>query len=105
MTDNETDNNVYKDFDAVVREAEDRPVTFKLGGEEFTAQMNMNAGSMLKWMRSGSRIESIPTLLSSLLGDEDYERLEEVLIDQNIPFETLEEVILWLAEQMGSSGN
>lgn len=101
----ETDNTVFKDFDAVVREVEDRPVGFKLGGEQFTAQMNMNAGSMLRWMRSGSRIESIPNLLSSLLGDDEYERLEDVLIENDVSFEALEEVILWLAEQMGSSGN
>ena len=95
----------FKDFDAVVREVEDRPVGFKLGGEDWEANLNINAGAMLKWMRSGSRIESIPALLTTLLGEEQYETFEEMLEREDIPFETLEEVILWLAEQMGSSGN
>jgi hypothetical protein len=95
----------FKDFDAVVREVEDRPVGFRVGGEDFTANLNTNAGAMLKWMRSGSRIESIPTMLIALMSEAQYERMEDVLIKKNIPYETLEEVILWLAEQMGSSGN
>lgn len=95
----------FKDFDAADREVEDRPVGFRVAGEDFSANLNTNAGEMLRWMRSGSRIESIPAMLVALLGEPEYERMEAALIKEGTTYVVLEEVILWLAEQMGSSGN
>ena len=97
----------FKDFDAVEREeVTSQPVEFQLAGERWSANLNVNAGYMLRWMRSGSRVEAIPQLLIALLGEKQYEKLEEALIESGYPMAVMEEVILWLAEQMGSdSGN
>jgi hypothetical protein len=96
-----------KDFDAVEREFTARPVPFKVAGREWTADLSVNAGRMLRWMRSGSRVEALPTLLIALLGEDQYTELEDALAETNYDMAVLEEVVLWLAEQMGTgaSGN
>jgi len=92
------------DFDAVDREITPRPVKFKIGGEMFAADLNVNAGAMLRWMRNGSKVESVPILLDALMGEDESERLEEALDGE--PFEALNELTRWLGNQMGDeAGN
>lgn len=94
-----------KDFDAAEREFTSRPLNFKVAGREWTADLSVNAGRMLRWMRSGSRVEALPTLLIALLGEDQYNELEKALVDTNYDMAVLEEVVLWLADQMGSSAS
>lgn len=98
---------VFMDFDAVLREAESRPIDFRVGGRVWTADLGVNAGRMLKWFRQGNRVEAIPVLMEALLGDKQYTEFEDAMVDANYDLAGLEKIILWLAEQMGSgdSGN
>lgn len=96
---------LYMDFDRADREVESRPVEFKLAGERWEADLNLNAGRLLRWMRQGSRIEAVPTLLEALLGDDQYERFEDKLDEERIPFSDLEDLLVWLVKQVGGSGN
>lgn len=95
---------VFKDFDATEREVDDRTVPFKLGGRTWDANLSPNAGRLLRWMRQGSKVEAIPGLLEAVLGD-DYLVFEQTMIDENVPFPAVEEVLVWLVQQVGGSGN
>ena len=98
----------FKDFDAVAAEKgpqPDRPVTFKLAEQTWEANLTVNAGAMLKWMRTGSKVEGIPALLDALMGEKQVIALEKALQKEDVDFSVMEGVILWLAEQMGDSGN
>lgn len=98
----------FKDFDAIAAELgeePDRPVTFLLAEQTWEANLTVNAGAMLRWMRTGSKIEGIPALLDALMGEKQVIKLEDALIEKGLDFSIMEKVILWLAEQMGDSGN
>ena len=98
----------FKDFDAIAAELgeePDRPVTFQLADQTWEANLTINAGAMLRWMRTGSKVEGIPALLDALMGEKQVIKLEDALIEKGLDFSIMEKVILWLAEQMGDSGN
>lgn len=102
-----TDNS-FRDFDAMVEEqgtSPDRFMTFKLADQEWTANLRVNAGDMLDWMRTGSKVEAIPALLDALLGEKQTIELIKALKKSEIDFSVMEKVVLWLAEEMGDSGN
>lgn len=97
----------FKDFDAVEREVADKPVGFTAAGEEFTADMNLNAGDTLVWMRNATDLSSTPLLIEMVLGEKEYERLIKVLKDSDLNADFLLELVQFLGEhlQMGDSGN
>ncbi len=102
-----TDNNPYKDFDAVEREITETPIGFTVAGEQFTANMNLNAGDTLVWMRSASDLSATPLLIEMVLGEKEYERLIKTLRGSELDANFLLELVEFLGEnlQMGESGN
>ncbi len=97
----------FKDFDATVREVKETPVGFRVGGEDFVANMNLNAGDTLEWMEHGEDLSSTPRLLRMVL-HKDYERLIKTLkASPELDTDYLLELVTFLSEylQMGQSGN
>lgn len=99
--------NPFMDFDAVEREINETPVGFKVGGEEFSANMNLNAGDTLVWMRSATDLGATPMLIEMVLGEKEYTRLVGTLQASNLDASYLLELVEFLGEhlQMGQSGN
>ena len=99
--------NPYRDFDAVEREFKDIPVSFKVGGEEFTANMNLNAGDTLMWMRASGDLSSTPKLIEMVLGEDEFDRFIKVLKKSKTGANFLIELVEYLGEhlQVGDSGN
>ena len=91
----------FKNFDDAVIEVEDRKTKFTFEGETYEVSLNVKAGPLLRWMESASRVEGIPKLLKLFLGDEDYERI----LDSDAEWAKLEALVLWLAQELGDSGN
>lgn len=99
--------NPYMDFDAVDREITETPIGFKVGGEEFSANMNLNAGDTLVWMRNATDLSATPMLVEMVLGEKEYERLITTLKASTLDASFLLELVEFLGEhlQMGQSGN
>lgn len=93
----------FKDFDAAYEEHSqgENLATFVYEGETFEVDLNVNAGKMLNWMRGGQTLEAVPGMLVMFLGEEDFDRL--CATDADWP--KLQEVITWLAGELGGSGN
>jgi hypothetical protein len=99
--------NPYKDFDAVEREVNETPIGFKVESEEFVANMNLNAGDTLVWMRKAGDLSATPMLIEMVLGEKEYERLIKALRASKLDAGFLLELVEYLGEhlQMGESGN
>lgn len=98
----------FKDFDATEREIREVPVGFQVEGAQFIADMNLNAGDTLVWMRQGSDLKSTPLLMEMVLGKSETDRLIEVLqSSKKYDTDFLLELVTYLGEhlQMGGSGN
>jgi hypothetical protein len=91
----------YKNFDDAIAEKEERTTKFTLAGEDFEVNLNVKAGPLLRWMESASRVEGIPKLLQLFLDEEDYQRL----LDTDADWDRLEALVVWLAQELGDSGN
>ncbi len=97
-----TDKEVFKNFDdAAAEEIEARVVSFTIGGEDFSCDLNVNAGEILTWMRSGSKIEGVPLILETFLSEEDFERI----LETKATWAAMEELIKWLMGELGGQGN
>lgn len=103
----------FKDFDKAVSEIEDRWTDFQFAGEMYHINLNVDGGEILKWMEEGSKIQAIPKLLQTFLGDKDYERIvnasrvpgEPKKEAGGIEWSRYESLVEWLAEELGNSGN
>ncbi len=92
----------FYDFDAAMGELEDRPYGFTYGGENYTVDMNVDAGKMLMFFANSGDLKSIPILLRVFLSDEQYDAIAAA----GEPFQKLELLIGKFAEELGSgSGN
>jgi len=91
----------YKNFDEAIAESVDRSTKFTIAGESFEVNLNVKAGPLLEWMESASRVEGIPKLLKLFLDKDDYKRL----LSTDINWDRLEDLVLWLAQELGDSGN
>lgn len=71
---------IFWDFDDAEGEvAGDRWADVQFGGEHFKINLNVDGGSILRWMRLGSSSEAIPKLLEIFFPDQsDFERLLDV---------------------------
>lgn len=95
------DESVFKDFDQGRAEVEDRWVDVRFGGEDFKVNLNVDGGSILRWMRFGSKVEGVPKLLEIFFPDKaDFERL----LDVSAPWEMYEKLGLWLTEELSGTG-
>lgn len=96
----------FKDFDLAWEEAggdeASTPIErkFQFAGDMFLARLNPNAGSMLHWMRSASKLESTPLLLEMFVGEESLTRMIDLMIEQSINWDRMVPLIEWLAEEM-----
>jgi len=91
----------YKNFDEGVAEVEERHTKFTFAGHDYEVDLNIEAGPLLRWMESASKVEGIPKLLKLFLDDEGYEQI----LDSGVKWSRLEELILWLSKELGDSGN
>jgi hypothetical protein len=94
----------FRDFDAAIDE--EKPLTFKLGGQEWTVD-DVSAASFLRYTRrlaengqslAGMTNEFHDFLLGSLR-EEDRENFEAMLVEKKVPFPHLRDVVNWLIEQ------
>lgn len=93
--------NFDEDFDKAGAEVEDRTTKFTFKGEDFEVNLNVLAGPLLTWMESASKVEGIPKLLQLFLDEEDYARL----LGTDAHWSEVEELVVWLAKELGDSGN
>lgn len=91
----------YRNFDEAVRETEDRTTKFTFEGRDFEVNLNVKAGPLLKWMRSASRVEGIPTLLEMFFTPEEF----EWMLNSSADWSKMEELMLYLIQELGDSGN
>lgn len=91
----------YKNFDEAVAEKEERHAKFTFEGNDYEVDLNIKAGPLLRWMESASRVEGIPKLLRLFLDEEQYEQV----LDSDADWAKLEKLVLWLAQELGDSGN
>ena len=91
----------FKNFDDVVDEVEERTTKFTFEGTDYEVELNIDAGPLLRWMESASRVEGIPKLLRLFFDEAEYEKL----LDSGAKWSKLERLVLWLAQELGDSGN
>jgi len=91
----------FKDFDAVEYEVFDKKEYFLYEGEYFEADLNVEAGKVLRWMRMGQTIEAVPEMLVLFVGEEQF----EAICDKGAQWPKLQAVVKWLAEKLGGLGN
>lgn len=91
----------YKNFDEAIAEKEERHAKFTFEGHDYEVDLNIKAGPLLRWMESASRVEGIPKLMRLFLDDEQYEQI----LDSDADWAKLEKLVLWLAQELGDSGN
>lgn len=91
----------YKDFDQAEGEVEERMAKFTFETVDYEIDLNIDAGPLLRWMESASRVEGIPKLLRLFFDEEQYEGI----LDSGAKWAKLEKLVLWLAQELGDSGN
>ena len=91
----------FDEFDAADAEVEERTTKFTFAGEDYEVDLNIEAGPLLRWMESASKVEGIPKLLKLFLDEEGYEQI----LDSGVKWSKLEKLILWLSQELGDSGN
>lgn len=91
----------YKNFDDAVDEVEERHTKFTFEGTDYEVDLNIDAGPLLRWMESASKVEGIPKLMRLFFSEEDYESI----LDSGVKWSKLERLVLWLAQELGDSGN
>lgn len=62
----------FYDFDAAVGEIEPRLFSFKYEGEEYTVDLNVDAGKLLLFLEASDSVRALPQLLRLFLSDEQY---------------------------------
>ena len=92
---------IFKDFDAAQGERVSKPASFLYEGITFDVDLNVNAGKMLLWMRGGQSLEAVPDMLFMVLGEEQF----DILVETDADWEKLQQVVVWLAGELGGSGN
>ena len=65
----------FKDFDAVEYEVFDKKEYFLYEGTYFEADLNVEAGKVLRWMRMGQTIEAVPEMLVLFIGEEQFDAI------------------------------
>ena len=91
----------FDEFDAAEDEVAERTAKFTFQSEDYEVDLNIDAGPLLRWMESASRVEGIPKLLKLFFSEEDYEKI----LDSGAKWAKLEKLVLWLSQELGDSGN
>ena len=97
----------FKDFGAGVAEADKRPLSFKLHGEEFHCKPAIQGKAMLEMVASSESDNNaemanvITTFFNVALAEESKEPFFALLEDPDkiVTVETLSEIIAWLVEE------
>lgn len=100
----------HKSFDVIsLDEAE--PLTFDLGGEEFTCYPEVQGKMILDVMRSAAEADeesrgmlmavSVLDFFKKVMPPEEYERFEKLMEDPKriVPMDTLSDIMGWLIEE------
>lgn len=91
----------FKNFDDAVEEEAERMTKFQFGGEAFEVDLNAKAGDILKWLDSAGTSQAVGNLLRTFLTEEDYERL----LQTKASWAKMEQLVLWLVQEMGDTKN
>lgn len=96
----------YKDFDAAVTEADNKPIKFKIAGSEYELPGQLPARVVLTQMRfmdetGGMPSNSLPEWLESLVGKENLESM----LDAGATWPQLDELLQWLLNEYGIGGD
>ncbi len=90
---------------------ESEPLTFDLGGEEFSCYPEVQGKTILDIMRAASEGDedtrgvmmavSVLTFFEKVMPPEEYERFGKLMEDPKriVPMETLSEIMSWLMEE------
>ena len=97
----------FKDFDAAEAERKGEPITFRLGGRDWTAA-HVNAANFLVFSRKTAAgdteaILAFEEYLSGVIDEDHREAFWAMLAERDIQLSTLMELVQWLVEQ--ATGN
>jgi hypothetical protein len=97
----------FKDFDAAEAERKGEPITFRLGGREWTAA-HKGAANFLAFARNAAepglnQLTALDDFITDTLPEEEREPFHAMLRAEDIEVVTLTQVMQWIVEQM--SGN
>jgi len=92
----------FKDFDEAVKEADDVKITFKVAGQTFESPAQLPAKVVLMQLKmqneqGGIDQKDIGEWLRMIIGEETFDKL----IELNISWTVLEELLGWLLVQYG----
>ena len=97
----------FKDFDAAEAERKGEPITFQLGGREWTAA-HINAAAFLALARRSAdggdaAILAFDDYITNTLAEKDRKPFRKMLADKEVQLSTLVELGQWIVEQ--ATGN
>ena len=97
----------FKDFDAAESERKGEPITFKMGGREWTAA-HVGAANFLAFSRQVAEggtgaVVAFDDYISQTLPEEQREAFHAMLAEEDISLNTLVELSGWIVEQ--ATGN
>jgi hypothetical protein len=98
----------FKDFDAAASERKGEPITFRLGGRDWTAA-HVNAANFLAFSRviadagGPGQATGFYEYIVATLADDDRDDFRSMLSEQDVQLATLIELMQWIIEQ--ATGN
>ena len=97
----------FKDFDAAEAERKGEPITFRLGGREWTAA-HVNAANFLAFARQianggNDTVIGFDDYITGTLAEKDRKAFQKMLAEKEIQLSTLMELGQWIVEQ--ATGN
>lgn len=97
----------FKDFDAAEAERKDEPLTFRMGGREWTAA-HVNAANFLAFSRQTaeggvSAMTGFDDYITSTLLEDQREDFHVMLTESGVQLSTLVSLMQWIVEQ--ATGN
>jgi hypothetical protein len=92
----------FKDFDEAIREVNDAKITFKVAGQTFDCPAQLPAKVVLTQLKMQNELggidqKDIGEWLRMIIGEETFDKL----LEQNISWTILEELLGWLLVQYG----
>ena len=92
----------FKDFDEAIREVNDAKITFKVAGQTFDCPAQLPAKVVLTQLKMQNELggidqKDIGEWLRMIIGEETFDKL----LEQNISWTILEELLSWLLVQYG----
>ena len=97
----------FKDFDAALAERNGEPITFKLGGRQWTAN-HVNAETFLVFVRHASEggdalVLAFADFIDAALPEQDRQAFHAMLNTHDVPIDVVMDLAKWVIEQ--AAGN